>query len=271
MGCGWVQISDIEKTGYYYQLAYTMYVFAIPIKIALFASSISDVMLILNSNFVITERKVWFLKMSKLTNLTICYIFSVCLYAPLYFPFRLEAVSSNEEFAFKPTDFGQSTLFKVYGTGTIVLETILGVCILGILNVLLAITFREKMIQNGDLLSNRTEIKQKEIMYTKMVFILTTICFITRLLDAVTVTLARLKSLDVYNFSDETKSQIKLYYDISLMLLLAAHAFDNWVYFLMDPNLRRCTRELFCRPTTQTTIVSYICFYQLLAILKSTL
>jgi hypothetical protein len=104
-----------------------------------------------------------------------------------------------------------------------------------------------------------------------MVFILTTICFITRLLDAVTVTLARLKSLDVYNFSDETKSQIKLYYDISLMLLLAAHAFDNWVYFLMDPNLRRCTRELFCRPTTQTTIVSYICFYQLLAILKSTL
>ena len=106
-------------------------------------------------------------------------------------------------------------------------------------------------------------------MYTKMVFILTTICFITRLLDAVTGTFARSLALNIFEFSDESKYRITLYYEISLMLLLSAHAFENWVYFLMDPNLRRCTRELFSLPNTQTTIVSCNCFYQLLSNVKS--
>ncbi len=170
-------------------------------------------------------------------------------------------MGSNEEFAFKLTDFGQSAIFKGYAAGTYLLETVLGVCTLGFLNVLSAIRFREKMIRKSHLLSNRTETKQKEMIYTKMVLILTTICFITRLLKAVARLFARLFLLNIHNFSEETKSQIKLYHDISLVLLLAAHAFDNWVYLLMDPNLRRCTRELFCRPTTQTTIVSRIYFF----------
>jgi hypothetical protein len=200
------------------------------------------------------------LKISKLTNLVICYVFSVSLFVLLYFAFRLEAVGTNEEFTFKLTDFGQSTIFKGYVAGIFLLETAVGVCTLGFFNVLSAIRFREKMIRKGHLLQNRTRTKQKEVMYTKMVLILSTICFITRLFDAVTITLVRLMSFDVFNFSEETKSQIKLYYDISWTLLLTAHAFDNCVYFLMDPNLRRCTRELFCRPNTQTTIVSCACF-----------
>jgi hypothetical protein len=264
LGCGWVQTLDYDQPGGYYQRAYGLYVFGIFIRIAFFASSISDLILILNRYFVITEQRVWLLEISKLTNLTICYVFSVSLYVPLYFAFCLEAVGSNEDFAFKLTDFGQSTIFKSYAAGLFLLETGLGVCTLGFFNVLSAIRFREKMIRKGHLLRNRTVTKQKEVMYTKMVFILSSVCIITRLLDAITTTLVRLISLDVYNFSEETKSLIKLYYNISWTLLLAAHAFDNWIYFLMDPNLRRCTRELFCRPTTQGTIVSFICFYQLL-------
>jgi len=259
LGCGWVQTLNYDQPGGYYQRAYGLYIFGIPIRIAFFASSISDVMLILNRYFVITERRVWVLKISKLTNLAICYLFSVSLYAPLYFAFCLEAVGSNEDFAFKLTDFGQSTIFKSYAAGLFLLETALGVCTLGFFNVLSAIRFREKMIRKGHLLRNRTETRQKEVMYTKMVLILSSVCFITRLLDAVTTTLVRLISLDVVDFSEESKSTIKLYYDISWTFLLAAHAFDNWVYFLMDPNLRRCTRELFCRPTAQTTVVS--CFF----------
>jgi hypothetical protein len=257
--CGYVPVLNcFDQPGGYYQRAYSMYVFAIPIRIAFFASSISDVMLILNRYFVITERRVWLLKISKLTNLAICYVFSVSLYVPPYFAFRLEAVSSNEEFAFKLTDFGQSIIFKGYIAGLFLLETGLGVCTLGFLNVLSAIRFREKMIRKAHLLCNRTETKRKEVMYTKMVFILTTICFITRLLDASTGAFVRSVLIDIYKSSNEVKHRISLYHDISCTMLLAAHAFDNWVYFLMDPNLRRCTRELFCRPTAPTTIVSFI-------------
>jgi len=256
LGCGWVQTLNIDQPGGYYQRAYSMYAFAIPIRIALFASSISDLMLILNRYFVITERNVWLLKISKLTNLTICYLFSACLYVPPLFAFHLEATSSNEEYIFKLTDFGQSAMFKGYAAVTYLLQTALGVCILGFFNLLSAIKFREKMIRKGHLLRNRTETKRKEVTYTKMVFILTTICFITRLLDAITGTFARSMALNFFEFEDETKYRITLCYEISLMLLLAAHAFEIWVYFLMDPNLRRCTRELFCRPNTQTIIVS---------------
>jgi len=253
-----VQTLNYDQPGVYYQKAYGVYVFGIPSRIAFLASSISDLILILNRYFVITEGRVWLLKISKLTNLAICYVFSICIWVPFYSAVCLEVVGSNEEFAFKLTEFGQSTLFKGYAAGLFLLETGLGVCTLGFFNVLSAIRFREKMIRKGHLLSNRTETKQKEIMYTKMVFILSTVCFITRLLDAVTTTLVRLILLDVINFSEEAKSQINLYYDISWTLLLAAHSFDNWIYFLMDPNLRRCTRELYLRPIAQTTIVSCI-------------
>ncbi len=204
-------------------------------------------------------------QISKLTNLAICYVFSVSLYVPAYFSLRLEAVDSNGEFAYKLTDFGQSTVYKCYAAGTFLLETILGVCTLGYLNVLSAMRFREKMIRKGHLLRNRTDTKQKEVMYTKMILILTTVCFTTRLLDAVTGTFARTMALNIFEFSDETKYRMTLCYEISLTLLLAAHAFDNCLYLLMDPNLRRCTRELFCRPTTQTTIVSFFDVYQSLS------
>jgi len=264
LGCGWVQTLNYDQPGGYYQRTY-LYIFGITLRIALFASSISDLILILNRYFVITEQRVWLLKISKLTNLAICYVFSVSLYVPAYFSLRLEAVDSNGEFAYKLTDFGQSTVYKCYAAGTFLLETILGVCTLGYLNVLSAMRFREKMIRKGHLLRNRTDTKQKEVMYTKMILILTTVCFTTRLLDAVTGTFARTMALNIFEFSDETKYRMTLCYEISLTLLLAAHAFDNCLYLLMDPNLRRCTRELFCRPTTQTTIVSFFDVYQSLS------
>jgi len=263
-----VQTLNYDQPGGYYQRAYGLYVFGIFIRIAFFASSISDLILILNRYYVITEQRVWLLKISKLTNLAICYVLSVSLFAPMYFAFSLKAVGSNEEYAFKLTEIGQNTIFKGYTAGLFLLETGL-VFTLGIFNVLSAIRFREKMIRKGHLLQNRTVTRRAEVMYTKMVLILSTICFITRLLDAVTITLVRLISLDIYNFSKEATSQIKLYYDISWTLLLGAHAFDNWIYLLMDPNLRRCTKELFCRPTAQTTIVSLLVLNQLLSNFKS--
>jgi len=262
LGSGWVKTLNYDQPGGYYQKVYQGYIFGLPLRMAFFASLISDLMLILNRYYVITERKVWLLKISKLTNLAICYVFSVSIYVPRLFAFRLEAVGSNDEFVIQLTDFGQSTIFKVYAAGTFLIEIVLGVCSIGFFNLLSAIRFREKMIRKGHLLRNRTVTRRAEVMLTKMVLILTSISFITRSLDAVIGTLARSMALSIFEFSDELKYNITLYYDISLMLLLAAHAFDNWIYFLMDPNLRRCTRELFCRPTTHTTIVSCACFNQ---------
>jgi len=103
LGCGWVQTLTYGQPGGYYQKVYQMYIFGFPLRMVFFASSISDLILILNRYFVITERKVWLLKISKLANLAICYVFSICIWVPFYFAFHLEAVDTNEEYAFKLT------------------------------------------------------------------------------------------------------------------------------------------------------------------------
>ncbi len=95
LGCGWVQTLHFDKPGGYYQKIYQVYIFGFSLRMTFFASSISDLILILNRYFVITEQRVWLLKISKLTNLAICYLFSACLYVPPLFAFHLEATSSK--------------------------------------------------------------------------------------------------------------------------------------------------------------------------------
>jgi len=259
-GCVWVQTVDLDQPGSYYQKVYQMYFFVLPLRIAYFASSISDIILILNRYFVITEQRIWILEISKITNLLICYVCSICVHMPRYFAIRLETVGPGDKYDFEFTDFGQSTVFQVWAVGTFVLEAVLGVFILGFFNMLSAVRFHEKMIRKRHLLQNRTEIKSAEVMFTKMVLILTTMCFITRLIDTVAGISFRIIFLRLYDFSDATKNQILLYHDVSCIVILSAHAFEILVYIRIDPNLRRCTRALFCRrTTTETSSVSCKC------------
>ena len=64
----------------------------------------------------------------------------------------------------------------------------------------------------------RTVIRMADFICTKMVIILSTICFTTRLIEAIAGVFVRLVFLDVYEFTDEFKSRIMLFNDLSLML-----------------------------------------------------
>jgi len=129
---------------------------------------------------------------------------------------------------------------------------------LGFLQITSVIKFREIMIRKGHLLQNRTETKRAERMYTKMVFILTTICLITRSFEAISSVSHRIIVLKIYKITDSTKSYLMLLNDISLLLLFSSHAFDILVYLIMDPNLRMSTREFFCGPIPEDTTVSIL-------------
>ncbi len=262
--CGIAKTIDFDLPGTYFQKVFQTYLIALPLRMAYFSSTISDFILILNRFFVITERRVRLLNISKIANLAICCMFPIFFYMPSYFIFRLEAFGSGETYVFKLTHFGQTKVFQIWAALVYLLETFLGVVVLGFFNVLSVVRFREKMRRKAHLLKNRTETRRAEIMFTKMVLILTTICLITRLIDVVARALVRLHYLKMYEFSDVTKSWIVLYHDVSSVLIVSSHAFDILVYILMDPNLRRCTIRLFCRPATETANVSCIFYCSLI-------
>jgi len=220
------------------------------------ASSISDVILILNRFYVITEKPARLSEISKLTNLCICLGISFSLYLPTYFAIELVPIDSDDMFVFKLNYFGQSNIFKVFLVLSNFNEIFLGVFVLGFLQVISVFKFREKMKRKGHLLRNRTEPQRAERMFTKMVFILTTICLVTRSIDAINSVSVRIVALRVYEITDSTKYHLMFLNDITFILLFSEHAFDILVYLIMDPNLRMSTREFFCGPTPEDITVS---------------
>ena len=99
--------------------------------------------------------------------------------------YELQCTSNKGEFVLKLTDFGKSTPFHVYLVATGIFEAFISVFALGFFNTLSVIYFREKMARKGHLLRNTTTTKRAEVAYTKMVFILTSICFVTRSIDLI--------------------------------------------------------------------------------------
>jgi len=259
---GSILVDPIEfyKPKTYYQNFFGLYFVIIVGRMVMTSSSISDVILILNRFYVIDDKPARLSEISKLTNLSICLGFSVILYLPMYFACELVPIGSDDLFVFKLNYFGQSNIFKVFVVLTFFGQIFLGVFVLGVLQVISVIKFREIMIRKGHLLQNRTETKRAERMYTKMVFILTTICLITRSIEAINSVSLNIVTLKIYEITDSTTSYLMLLNDITLLLLFSAHAFDILVYLIMDPNLRMCTREFFCGPIPEDTTVSILKF-----------
>jgi len=256
IGSIFVDPLEIYRPKTYFQHFFGYYFVIIIGRIVTVASSISDVILILNRFYVITEKPVRLLEISKITNLSICLGISFFLYLPLYFTFELVSIGSDGMFVFKLNYFGQSNIFKVYAVLTLFNEIFMSVLVLGFIQVISVFKFREKMIRKSLLLRNRTEPQRADRMFTKMVFILTTICLVTRSIEAINSVIIRIVMLRIYKMTDSTKYHLMVFNDITFIVLFSAHAFDILVYLIMDPNLRMSTREFFCGPTAEDTTVS---------------
>jgi len=113
------------------------------------------------------------------------------------------------------------------------------------------------MRKKGHLLKNKTATKRAEVAHTKMVIILSTICFVTRLIDTIVGISVMLMVLKMFDFSADVESWIRFLYEWSCLMIASAHALDVLVYIVMDSNLRRCTKDLF-RRIARTKFVSSI-------------
>ncbi len=258
LACGWVNTLEFDVPNTYNYQFYSHTIISVPFRLALTSSSISDVILILKRYFIITDKKVFLLNMSKLTNLTICFLFPICMYTPCFFMYEIQPTTNKDEFVMKLTNFGISPVFQVY-LGTISLICIcISVFALGVFNTLSVIFFREKMKRKGHLLKNKTATRRAEVAHTKMVIILTTICFVTRLIDTVVGISVMFMVLKILDFSADVESRIRILYEWSCLMIVSAHALDVLVYIVMDSNLRRCTEDLFRRITRRKFVSSIV-------------
>ncbi len=256
LGCGWVDQLDIDIPNAYSRKFYVYYIFGVPFRTAMTSSAISDLILSLNRYYIITNRTTFLIRISKLRNLAICLLFPICIYIPYFFIYEIQSTNNENEFVLKLTDLSNSIPFRVYLVATGLFEPFISILALGFVNTLSAIYFRKNMIRKGHLLKNRTTTKRTEVAYTKTVFILSTICFVTRTIDALVAILVRLTILKIIKFSDVIESRIMFLHEVSCLLILSAHAFDIIVYIAMDSNLRRCTQDFFRQLVTRRDVSS---------------
>ncbi len=205
LACGWVEPLAYEAADTYGSKVYMYFLIAVPLRISFFTSAISDVILILNRYFIITDQKVFLLRISKLTNIAMCFTLPLSLCILYFFSHEIVQVEKNR-FVLRLNEFGESKLYHIYAWAIYILKTFVGVLLLGFLNALSVKKFREKMIRKGHLLKNETSTKRAEVVYTKMVFILTTICLVTRSIDALVGILVRLMTLRIIRFSAAVES-----------------------------------------------------------------
>ena len=110
---GWVNTLEFDVPHTYNYQFYSHTIISVPFRLALTSSAISDVILILNRYFIITDRKVFLLNISKLTNLTICFLLPFCMYLPCFFMYEIQPTTNKDEFVMKLTNFGISPVFQV--------------------------------------------------------------------------------------------------------------------------------------------------------------
>ena len=116
--------------------------------------------------------------------MAICFGIPICLCLPYFYCFEIVGKES-ELFAIEFTEFGMSKSLNFYLIIVYLIETVFPVFTLAILNIISIVKFRQRMKKKGHLLKNQTLTKKRQLNFTVMVLILTTICFVTRVIDLI--------------------------------------------------------------------------------------
>ncbi len=258
---GWVDTKLLaankifDSSDSYSKKFYIWYVFAIPMRIALFSSIISDVVLVTYRYQFIADRYILILTIKQ--NLAVCFSIPILLCLPYFFVYKIaQTPAIEDQYVLELTEFGRSKFVIIYVTLVYILETFIPQILLIVFNVFSILKFHETMINKRRIAGNRNIImrsRRAQMKFMRIQIILSSICIVTRVIDLVSGILIRLAGLDQIDESSGKYEAIKKFSDFSSFLLYVVHAFDGLLFFKMDRNLRECARAVFRR-------TSVICF-----------
>jgi len=137
-GAGYVKLCTINCRQTYFAVFYQWYLNGIPMKVALFASTMSEILLILNRVYILIRRSSSLSRISKFQNLAMCYILPTVVAIPIYFSIRIYQTDKLGIFMWEFNAFGGSIYYKVYVMVVLFMETLVPLTILTVLNCIAA-------------------------------------------------------------------------------------------------------------------------------------
>jgi hypothetical protein len=105
-GAGYVKNCTINCNQTYFVVFYQWFLNGIPMKVALFASTMSEILLILNRVYILNRRRSRLNRISKFQNLAMCYIFPSLVVIPIYFSIRINQIQTTGRYTWELNAFG---------------------------------------------------------------------------------------------------------------------------------------------------------------------
>jgi len=141
-----------------YTLIHKLYISGVAIRAVILASSVSDILLIMNRYYSMTEKRNSFLaKISKKANLFICYLIGITLLLPFYFGGDFVKTEIKNFAYWKLSQFGLSISFKVYVVILFLVESVIVVIILSVFNSMAITKFRGIMTNKTKVTKEKTK------------------------------------------------------------------------------------------------------------------
>jgi len=218
-------------------LVYYSWYIVIAIRAFSLASFISDILLIFNRYFEISRKTAFLRRLSKKLNLFICFSISFILFVPCYFAVYVLKVPLNRMFKATLNVFGTSIYFKLYLLFLFLIEIVIPLITLMWVNSVSVFKFEHVMERHADLTGNQIETRKAERRFTIVVFLLSAITSVTRIIDMVTSLLNRISVISPSTFDQGTLELILFSKSISVTLINIALAFDALVFLRTDKNI----------------------------------
>jgi len=151
-------------------------------------------------------------------------------------------MNETTESYFRTNEFGETSIFQIYVVLLIFLESFIPIVVLFVLNAISLMRFL-KLVRVSRNNRNEASYTNSKIQITRLIILLTFICFATRVFDFIIITTIRLISTLKMNQIDEIVTLLYLLRAISFLLLFVAHALDGVLYYFYDRHLKSAVRE----------------------------
>ena len=207
----------------FYILIIKASVIGFTLRIALLASALSDILLILTRLLNLFNKKNFLTKIPKKYNLLGCYVLSSCFLIPVYFTIKFIPTTSTGMYYLSPNEFGTSFAFRVYWLSVLIIESVIPFLCLLILNVISIIKFRKVMANKVHLALKKSRAVEAEERFTKYTLVLTLVCLLTLTLDMFTSIVHRFYNLRFIFYTPEQAAWLLLFKQIAYFCLFTSH------------------------------------------------
>ena len=177
--CGSPVLICLNDEYEYLYIFYRVYISRTLLEAFLIISAVSDLLLIVSRYLAVIEKKNYFTRLSKITNILICFVF-IIFYIPAFF--TVEIVPGTKLSKIKITEFGLSLTWQLYFLVLTIFSIVLPVKGLTIMNTMSIYSFKKLKRMSSHILNenSRKKRKKRENNFTKMVVILTIISIVSR-------------------------------------------------------------------------------------------